>query len=161
MIFLDQSYITDEGWIISLMQKTSQKKLARDKPLGTFIIKNCRSVMIGNFTDCIVSQCFYRSVTFTVLNKHTNLLHNQYHILSSIMPVQVQCAPEFHNNFCQKNLILIFKDNLTRISHCRFIYHISHLKPFLSYLPCIVHREYFSIIFQVESAHYTRLNTVH
>ncbi len=32
----------------------------------------------------------------------------------------------------------------------------SHIKPFLSYLPCIVCREYFSIIFNVKSVHYTR-----
>jgi hypothetical protein len=42
-----------------------------------------------------------------------------------------------------------FKNNFTRINHCKFIYHKSHLKPFLSYLPCIAHKEYFSIIFTV------------
>jgi hypothetical protein len=36
------------------------------------------------------------------------------------------------------------------IIHCKFIDHKSHLKPSLSYLPCIVHREYFSIIFNVK-----------
>jgi hypothetical protein len=30
------------------------------------------------------------------------------------------------------------------------MHHESYLKPFLSYLPCIVHREYFSIIFKVK-----------
>jgi len=33
---------------------------------------------------------------------------------------------------------------------CKFIHHKSHLKPFLSYLPCIVRRECFSIIFNVK-----------
>ncbi len=31
-----------------------------------------------------------------------------------------------------------------------FIYHTSHLKPFLSYLPCIVRWGYFSIIFHIK-----------
>ncbi len=39
---------------------------------------------------------------------------------------------------------------LSRIHHCKFIHHKSHLIPFLSYLPCIVCREYFSIIFNVK-----------
>ncbi len=41
-------------------------------------------------------------------------------------------------------------NNFTRIHHCRCIHHTSHLKPFLSYLPCIVWWEYFSIIFHVK-----------
>jgi hypothetical protein len=44
----------------------------------------------------------------------------------------------------------IFMNNFTRINHCKFIHHKSHLKPFLSYLPCKVHREYFSIIINVK-----------
>ncbi len=43
-----------------------------------------------------------------------------------------------------------FKINFTRINHCKFIHHKSHLKPFLSYLPCIAYREYFSIIFNAK-----------
>ncbi len=66
-------------------------------------------------------------------------------ILSSIMRIQVLCAPEFHNDFW-----LFFKNNFTRINHCKFIQHKSHLKLFLSYLPCIVHREYLSTIFNVK-----------
>jgi hypothetical protein len=34
--------------------------------------------------------------------------------------------------------------------YCKFNHHRSYLKPFLSYLPCIVHREYLSIIFNVK-----------
>jgi hypothetical protein len=59
-----------------------------------------------------------------------------------------------------KKLFLFFKNNFTRINHCKFINHKSHLKPFLIYLPWIVHREYFRIIFNVKSAHYTQSNTV-
>ncbi len=49
-----------------------------------------------------------------------------------------------------KKIFLFFKNNFTRINHCKFIHHKNHLKSFLSYLPCIVHREYFSIIFKVK-----------
>ncbi len=52
--------------------------------------------------------------------------------------------------FFGKNLFLFFKNNFTRINHCTFIHHKSHLKPFLSYLSSIVRREYFSIIFNVK-----------
>ncbi len=49
-----------------------------------------------------------------------------------------------------KEIILIFKNNFTRINLCMFIHHKSHLKPFLSYLLCIVRREYFIIMFNVK-----------
>ncbi len=52
--------------------------------------------------------------------------------------------------FLAKKLFLFFKNNFTRINHCKFIHHNRHLKPFLSYLPCIVCKEYFSIIFNVK-----------
>ncbi len=48
--------------------------------------------------------------------------------------------------FLAKKLFLFFKNNFTRINHCKFIHHKSLLKPFLSYLPCIVRREYFQFI---------------
>ncbi len=47
-----------------------------------------------------------------------------------------------------KKLILFFKNNFKRINHCKFICHKSHLKP--TYLLCIVHKENFSIIFNVK-----------
>ncbi len=75
-------------------------------------------------------------------------IQNYYRILSSIMRIQVQCAPEFHNDFWQ--FFKYFKNNFTRINHCKFIHHKRHLKPFLSYLLCRVCREYFSIIFNVK-----------
>ncbi len=56
--------------------------------------------------------------------------------------------------------ILFFKINFTRINHCKFNHHKSHLKPFLSYLPHIVRREYFSIIFHVKKCTLYSLNTV-
>jgi hypothetical protein len=52
--------------------------------------------------------------------------------------------------FGKKKIFLFFKNNFTRIHHCKFCHHKSHLKPFLSYLPCIVRRKYFSIIFNVK-----------
>ncbi len=57
------------------------------------------------------------------------------------MWIQVYCAPEFHNDFWQKKIFSFFKNN------CKFIHHKSHQ---IGYLPCIVHSEYFSIIFNVK-----------
>ncbi len=68
--------------------------------------------------------------------------------------------PEFHNDFWQKKLFLYIKNNFTRINHCKFIRHKSHLKPCLSYLPCIGHMEYFSIIFNVKKCGLYSKNTV-
>jgi hypothetical protein len=68
----------------------------------------------------------------------------------------VQCTYEYsaHLNFTmifwQKKNFLFFKNNFTRINHCKFIHHKSHLKPFPSYLPCTVWKEYFSIILNVK-----------
>ncbi len=87
-----------------------------------------------------------------IANVHckTFLMHcTDYRILSSIMHIQIQCSPEFHNDFWQKKLFLFFKNNFTRFNHCKFIHNKSHLKPFLNYLPSIMCREYFSIIFNV------------
>ncbi len=72
-----------------------------------------------------------------------------YHILSSIMCIQVQCAPEIDNDFWKKKF-LFFKNNFKRNNHCKFIHHKSYLKPFLSYLPQIVRSKYFSIIFNIK-----------
>jgi hypothetical protein len=52
--------------------------------------------------------------------------------------------------FMAKKLILFFKNYFTRINNCVFINHRSHLKTSHSYLPCIVQRKYFSIIFHVK-----------
>ncbi len=46
--------------------------------------------------------------------------------------------------FGKKSIFIFQKENY------KFIHHKSYLKPFLSYLPCIVRREYFSIIFNVK-----------
>ncbi len=66
------------------------------------------------------------------------------------MHIQVQCAPEFHNDFIFLFIILFFKNNFTRINPCKFIHHKSHLKPIIRHLPCLMCREYFSIIFNVK-----------
>ncbi len=68
----------------------------------------------------------------------------RYCILSSIMRTWIS------QWFLTKILFLFFKNNFTRINHCKFIHHKSCLKSFLSYLPCKVHRQYFSIIFNVK-----------
>ncbi len=52
--------------------------------------------------------------------------------------------------FLAKKLFIFFKNNFKRNNHCKFIHHKSYLNPFLSYLPCIVCREYFSIIFNIK-----------
>ncbi len=97
--------------------------------------------------------CFiFLFVIFILLTFSLTLIgtfHSMYCILSSIMCIQVQCAPEFHNDFWQK-LFLVQKTNFTRINPCKFIHHKSHLKPFLSYLPCKEGREYFSILFNLK-----------
>ncbi len=49
-----------------------------------------------------------------------------------------------------KKIFLFFKNNFPKINHCKFIYHKSHLTAYLSFLPCIVCREYLSIIFNVK-----------
>ncbi len=44
----------------------------------------------------------------------------------------------------------IFQENFKRNNRFKFIHHKSKLKPFLSNLPCIVRREYFSTIINVK-----------
>ncbi len=103
----------------------------------------------------MLQQFIFQAFSAFPLGARVSLLQNislqsKYHILSSIMHIQVLCAPEFQNDFWQKKLFLFFKNDFKRINHCKFIHHKGYLKPFLSYLPCIVHREYFSIIFNVK-----------
>jgi len=114
----------------------------------TQLIKNRR--VKGLFT-CAVwwsdfkVQCKCTGIAyFFEYNAHTSILHT---LISQW--------------FLEKKIFLVFKNNFKRNNHCKFIHHKSYLKPFLSYLPCIVHREYFSIIFNVKkSAHYTGQNLV-
>ena len=78
---------------------------------------------------------------------------------------RVQCTYEYskHLNFTMifsKKLFLFVKNNFTGINHCKFIHHKSHLKTFLSHLPCTVRREYFSIIFSVKKYTLYSINTV-
>jgi hypothetical protein len=53
--------------------------------------------------------------------------------------------------FLAKKLFLFFKNNFTKINHCKFIHHKSHLTYTLSQLlPCLMGMEYFSVIFNVK-----------
>jgi len=61
----------------------------------------------------------------------------KYRILQSTMRIRVQCAPEFHNDIWQKKL-LFFKNNFTRINHCKFIHHKRHLKTLSQILYMII-----------------------
>jgi hypothetical protein len=75
---------------------------------------------------------------------------NEIHcLLSSITCIQYSAHLYFTMIF-GKLYFLFFKNNFTRINHCKFTNHKSYLKPFLGYLPCILHREHFSIIFNVK-----------
>ena len=76
---------------------------------------------------------------------------NDYCILSSISVVRTWISQWF----LAKNFFY-FSRKISKINnHCKYIHHKSYLKPFLSYLPCIVQREYFSVIFNQKSVHYT------
>ncbi len=88
-------------------------------------------------------QVFYHCATAV------GQIKNLYRILLSIMRLQVKCAPEFHIDFGKK-LFLFFKNNFKSNNHCKLNHNKSHLKPFVSYLLCIVCTEYFSIIFNVK-----------
>ncbi len=80
-----------------------------------------------------------------------------FHLLCLALPMSFSGSPDLHTNlpyfidynvhmsivrtgisqwFLAKNLFLFFKNNFTRINHCKLIHHKSHLQPFLSYLPC-------------------------
>ncbi len=52
--------------------------------------------------------------------------------------------------FWQKKYFYISRLISQEFNHCKFIHHKSHFEPFLSYLPCIVCREYFSIILNIK-----------
>jgi len=67
-------------------------------------------------------------------------IKNLYRILLSIMRLQVKCTPEFHIDFGKK-IFLFFKNNFKSNNHCKLNHNKSYLKPFVSYLLCIVCRE--------------------
>ncbi len=52
--------------------------------------------------------------------------------------------------FLAKKLFYFSRIISQELNHCKSIHHKNHLKPFLSYLPCIASREYFSIIFNIK-----------
>ena len=81
----------------------------------------------------VVLFCCKCVKSFMEYNVHTSIVPHLYFTMTFV-----------------KKIYFIFKNNFTRINHCKSIHHKSHLKPFLNYLPCIVHRESFSIIFNVK-----------
>ncbi len=83
-----------------------------------------------------------------------------HHILSSIMCIQVQCAPEFHNDFWLKNYFCFS----TIISQELIIPSLFIVKAILNPFSATFHVQCsgnISASFSMyKSAHYTRLNTV-
>ncbi len=71
----------------------------------------------------------------------------KFYLLPTLLN-RIKCAYKYsaHINFRiifgKTILFLFFKNKFTRINHCKFTHYRSHLKPFVSYLPCIVHREF-------------------
>ena len=118
----------------------SDTHLIENKYDTTTILK-MRLLVTAILITINMGEITHNEITYTI-----NICNLTYHILLSIMTIQLQCAPEFHNDFWRKKLFLFFKNNFTRINHCIFTHHKSHLKPLHSYLPCVVRREYFSII---------------
>ncbi len=123
---------------------------------STFVFNFLLKISVSNFENSFIASCGPQQKTrFKLISfKREKVVKFRefYRILSSIMCIQVYCTPEFHNEFCQKKIFLFFKNNFKINNHCKFIYHKSYLKPFLSYLPCIVRGEYFSIIFNVKKS---------
>ncbi len=97
-------------------------------PGWTIILASVPKLMITHPLITFSFKFFFNLPYFIEYNAHTNIV-------------------QF--DFWQK-IFLFFKNNITRINHCKFFHHKRHLKPFLSYLPCIVHKEYFSIIYSVK-----------
>ncbi len=98
--------------------------------------------------DCWNFSRFYHQKKWLLLHLGSAigdiLYFIEYNVRTSIMRTQIS------RWFWAKNIFLFFKNNFKRNNHCKFIHHKSYHKPFLSYLPCIVLREYFSIIFNVK-----------
>ncbi len=88
-------------------------------------------------------------VVYSRVSKCSNTYTLDYNILLSIMTYKYSARLKFTLIFGKK-LFLFFKNNITIINPCKRIHHESHLKHFLSYLPCIVRIEYFSIIFKIK-----------
>ncbi len=74
-----------------------------------------------------------------------NLLWNDLQLQLQLFTMMCKQLPYFieydaHNNYSahlnfkmilgKKNYFLFFKNNFTKINHCKFIHHKSHLKPF-------------------------------
>jgi hypothetical protein len=116
----------------------------------TITVRFCASMHVGFRANVIMTKSHCTDLNigleWSVFNIFKKLLlyFIKYNVHTSIVRTWI---PQW---FLAKFLFLFFKNNFTRINHCMFIHHKSHLKPFLNYLPCKVHREYFSIIFNVK-----------
>ncbi len=103
-------------------------------------------------------ECYSRFYQIWTFQFHQTFICYYFHLLLYFIEYNVHTSivhTWISQYFWSKKWIIFFKNNFTRINDCKFIHHTSHRKPFLSYLPCIVRREYFGIIFHVKSAHYT------
>jgi hypothetical protein len=94
------------------------------------------------FNVVIIEQFDHRSTTF----------ESRKIIETFFLFYRVECTYKClaHLNFTMIFVNFFFQNNFTRMNHCNFIHHKSHITPLLSYLPCTVSREYFSIIFNVK-----------
>jgi hypothetical protein len=104
-------------------------------------------------TSSLLQILLYRLPNKNYLWRHNNI----YYFIWFYLPYSIEynahtsiVRTSISQWFLAKNLILFFKNYFTRINHCKFIHHKTHLKPFISYLPCLMCREYFSIIFKVK-----------
>ncbi len=88
----------------------------------------------GAMVNCLTSKVYYKKQIpyFIGYNENTST-------------VRTRISQIFGKKFSS-----FFKNNFTRINHCKFIHHKSHHKSLLSYHPCIVRREYFCIIFNLK-----------
>ncbi len=125
--------------------EASRKKLSADNDLAYFVIL-CR-LLLNTLLSLIVSGWIF-SKTWPKICEFFNfdnvLYFIEYNVHTSIVRTWIS------QWFFTKKLFLFFNNNFKRINHCKFIHRKDYLKPFLSYLPCIVRREYFSIIFNVK-----------
>ncbi len=104
-------------------------------------------VMLSIFILSVVAP----SVCMSLLpDRELTLTNNfMYCILLIIMYIQVQCAPEFQNDFWKKKYFYFSRIISKELIIASLFIIKATLTP-LSYLPSIVGREYFSIIFKVK-----------
>ena len=118
-----------------------------------FIEYKVHASIIGTW----ISQWFLATKLFLFFknnfkrNNHFKFIHHKSYLKPYLSYLLCIVRTWISQWFLAKKIFFFFKNNYTRINHCKFIHHKSHkIVPFLSYLPSIVHREYFSIIFNVK-----------